>query len=85
MDGTQDDLGHYKVTGYDPIPITLTVNAGGSKNFTVSMNTASSGDKSGNVKLSFDALNATSFTIPCTGNVKDANYLYVDFADGIPA
>lgn len=79
MDGTKDNLGHYKVTGYDPIPITLTVNAGGSKNFTVSMNTASSGDKSGNVVLTFDALNATSFTIPCKGNVKDANYLFVDF------
>ena len=79
MDGTQNDLGHYKVTGYDPVPITLTVNAGGSNNFTVSMNTASSGDKSGNVNLSFDALNATNFTIPCTGNVKNENYLYVDF------
>ena len=81
MDGTQDDLGHYKVTGYNPVSRTLIVNAGGSKNFTVSMNTASSGEKSGNVVLTFDALNATSFTIPCTGNVKDENYLFVDFED----
>ncbi len=81
MDGTKDNLGHYKVTGYNPVSRTLIVNAGGSKNFTVSMNTASSGDKSGNVVLTFDALNATSFTIPCTGNVKDENYLFVDFED----
>lgn len=81
MDGTQDDLGHYKVTGYNPVSRTLIVNAGGSKNFTVSMNTATSGDKNGNVQLTFDALNATSFTIPCTGNVKDENYLFVDFED----
>lgn len=63
-------------------PAVLTVAAGGSETFTVAMNTATPGSKSGNVTLSFDALNATSFTIPCTGFVKDPNALAVDFADG---
>ena len=65
-------------------PTLMNVAAGESEQFTVTMNTATSGEKSGNVVLTFDALNATSFTIPCTGNVKDENYLYVDFADGKP-
>jgi hypothetical protein len=58
------------------------VPAGESSVLTVTMNTATPGTKSGNVTLSFEALNATSFTIPCTGFVKDPNALAVDFADG---
>lgn len=87
MDGTKNDQGHFIVTGYidGSDPITMKVAAGESEDFTVKMDTQSSGDKEGNVVLAFDAINATSFTIPCTGNVKDENYLYVDFADGFPA
>ncbi len=40
-----------------------------SRVLTVTMNTATLGSKSGNITLSFDAKNATSFTIPCTGEV----------------
>jgi hypothetical protein len=54
---------------------------GGSASFTVKMDTKTSGDKSGDVELAFTALNATSFTIPCTGYVLDPNYLIVDFND----
>ena len=43
------------------------VPAGMSRVLTVAMNTATLGSKSGNITLSFDAKNATSFTIPCTG------------------
>ncbi len=43
------------------------VPAGMSRVLTVTMNTATLGSKSGNITLSFDAKNATSFTIPCTG------------------
>lgn len=57
------------------------VPAGESSVLTVSMNTETPGDKSGDVELTFDALNATSFTIPCTGTVKDPNLLEVDFED----
>ncbi len=64
----------------------FTVAAGGTATFTVKMVTTTSGAKSGNIALAFDALNATSFTIPCKGNVKDENLLIVDFEDGqIPA
>ncbi len=59
----------------------FTVAAGSSANFTVRMDTKNPGNKSGNIELAFDALNATSFTIPCTGTVLDPNYLIVDFED----
>ena len=87
MDGSKDGSGHYIVQGWsgdgatEEIPAVLTVAAGESETFTVAMNTATPGTKSGNVTLSFDALNATSFTIPCTGFVKDPNALAVDFED----
>ena len=71
MDGTLDGSGHYTVEGYEggseETPAVLTVAAGESETFTVAMNTATLGSKSGNITLSFDAKNATSFTIPCTG------------------
>ena len=68
-DGTPFEEGHF------------TVAAGGSTSIKVVMDTNTSGNKSGNIVLTFDALNATSFTIPCKGNVKDANLLFVDFDD----
>lgn len=87
FNGSKDGSGHYYATSWGSAPTILTVaKDGGSASFDVKMNTASSGDKSGNVTLSFTAINVESpFTIPCTGNVKDENYLYVDFADGFPS
>ena len=58
----------------------LTVAAGGSATFTVKMDTKTPGNKSGNIALAFEAQNANSFTIPCTGVVKDPNVLSVDFS-----
>lgn len=81
LSGDVYDSNKYWADSWGDHPTLLTVAAGESKQFTVTMNTATSGDKSGNVVLSFDALNATEFTIPCTGNVKDENYLVVDFQD----
>ena len=73
MNGSKDGSGHYTVEGYEggseETPAVLTVAAGESETFTVAMNTATLGSKSGNITLSFDAKNATSFTIPCTGEV----------------
>ena len=73
MNGSKDGSGHYTVEGYEggseETPAVLTVAAGESETFTVTMNTATLGSKSGNITLSFDAKNATSFTIPCTGEV----------------
>ena len=60
----------------------LTVPAYSSATFTVQMVTTTQGEKSGNIMLTFDALNASSFTIPCKGTVLDPNYLMVDFSDG---
>ena len=60
----------------------LTVPAYSSATFTVQMVTTTQGEKSGNIVLTFDALNASSFTIPCKGTVLDPNYLIVDFSDG---
>jgi len=59
----------------------FTVAANSSASFTVKMDTKTSGAKSGNIVLAFAALNATSFTIPCTGSVKAENLLFVDFED----
>ncbi len=60
----------------------LTVPAHSSATFTVQMVTTTPGAKSGNIVLTFNALNATIFTIPCKGTVLDPNYLMVDFSDG---
>ena len=60
----------------------LIVPAYSSATFTVQMVTTTQGEKSGNIMLTFDALNASSFTIPCKGTVLDPNYLIVDFSDG---
>ena len=59
------------------------VPAGMSRVLTVTMNTATLGSKSGNITLSFDAKNATSFTIPCTGEtVAPATKYDLTLADG---
>lgn len=86
MDGSKDNLGHYVVTGWNngsgsqtENTNSVTIPAKGIRYFTVKMDTQTPGVKSGNVVLAFDALNATSFTIPCTGTVLDPNYLIVDF------
>jgi hypothetical protein len=75
---TKDVSNHYTVGTWE---YKNCVPAGKTNVLTVSMNTETPGDKSGDVELTFDALNATSFTIPCTGTVKDPNLLEVDFED----
>ena len=87
MNGSKDGSGHYTVEGYEggseETPAVLTVAAGESETFTVAMNTATLGSKSGNITLSFDAKNATSFTIPCTGEtVAPATKYDLTLADG---
>lgn len=62
-------------------PASLNVAAGASETFDVVMNTTTPGAKSGNVVLSFDALNAKSFTIPVSGYVADPDKIYADFND----
>jgi len=57
----------------------------GSASFTVRMATATTGAKSGNIELAFDALNATSFTIPVSGVVMPAGADVVDFNTAIPS
>ena len=51
----------------------------GSATFTVRMKTNAVGNKTGNIGLSFTALNANSFTIPVKGYVIDHSKLYVAF------
>ena len=90
MDGTLDGSGHYTVEGYEggseETPAVLTVAAGESETFTVAMNTATLGSKSGNITLSFDAKYDTSFTIPCTGEtVAPATKYDLTLADGSEA
>ncbi len=61
-----------------PANVTIPAN-NGSESFTVTMSTETVGDKSGNIELTFDALNKTSFTIPVKGYVIDHSKLYVTF------
>ena len=82
LSGDLYDNNKYWAASWGENRTVLTVAAGGSENFTISMNTATSGDKSGNVELTLNAVNATSLTIPCIGEVKDENYFFVDFEDG---
>ncbi len=58
----------------------------GSATFFVGMNTKTLGSKSGEITLAFDALNATSFTIPVKGAVVDRTALHFDFDEdkGLP-
>lgn len=57
----------------------LTVAANGTAELPVRMATATVGAKSGNIELAFDALNATSFTIPVSGYVIDPDKYTVNF------
>lgn len=79
-----EPLGKAYYTKYDNTVGTWSYNncvpAGMSSVLTVTMNTATLGSKSGNINLSFDAKNATSFTIPCTG--KTVTYYNVTMAEG---
>ncbi|UKK59462.1 starch-binding protein [Prevotella communis] len=79
-----EPLGKAYYTKYDNTVGTWSYNncvpAGKSSVLTVTMNTATLGSKSGNINLSFDAKNATSFTIPCTG--KTVTYYNVTLAEG---
>lgn len=52
----------------------------GSASFYVRMNTATTGAKSGNIALAFDAVNGTEFTIPVSGYVADNTKMFVDFS-----
>ena len=60
----------------------LTVPAGESGLFTISMNTITTGAKSGDVTLVFEAIGQTSYTIPVSGYVLEDGIL-VDFADNL--
>lgn len=83
LTGDLYDSNKYWAESWGDAPTVLNVAAGESETFKVAMDTATPGDKSGNVTLTFTALNAESpFTIPCTGNVKDPSVLEVDFEDG---
>lgn len=69
-------------TGFSVSPsTTINVAAGESGQFTISMNTVTTGVKSGNVTLAFDAVNDTSFTIPVSGVVMPAGATVIDFSD----
>lgn len=77
---SQDGMGHYEVGSWNNGP-GWNVEAGKTRDFTVVMNTETAGAKSGNVVLTFDALNATSFTIPVSGVVMPDGATVVDFND----
>lgn len=59
----------------------FTVPAASNASFSIKMNTATAGEKTGSVALAFDALNATSHAIQATGYVADPEVILVDFAD----
>ena len=67
----------FNISGYDGSD--WIVEAGASRDFTVVMNTTVAGVKIGNIELSFNAVNATSFTIPVTGRVADLDKYFVNF------
>lgn len=75
----QED-GKYKVGSWNNGP-GWNVAAGGSRDFTIALNSATTGTKSGNVELAFEALNVSEFTIPVSGYVFDASKYTVDFND----
>lgn len=52
----------------------------GSASFTIRMVTTTTGAKSGNIVLAFDAVNGTEFTIPVSGYVADNTKMFVDFS-----
>jgi hypothetical protein len=88
MDGSTDSEGHYKVTGWgtysNPAISSLTVAAGESKSFTVKMNTATAGAKSGTLSLALsdNVLEATNpYEIALSGTVMPEGAMVVDFSN----
>ena len=66
--------------GYDVNPSTLIIDAGATENFTVSLNTATVGNKAGNVVVTSDAVDVQSFNIPVSGYVYADGVEHVDFS-----
>lgn len=79
LTGDLYDSNKYWAESWGTAPSALKVAAGKSETFTVKMNTEAPGQKSGNVKLAFQAIGKTSFTIPVTGYVLDTDAILVDF------
>lgn len=79
LTGDLYDSNKYWAESWGTAPSALKVAAGESETFTVKMNTEAPGQKSGNVKLAFQAIGKTSFTIPVTGYVLDTDAILVDF------
>ena len=64
----------------------ITVGAGQTADYTVSMNTATAGAKSGTLQLLLNATGITSFSLPLSGYVADTEKFYADFDDNqLPA
>ena len=80
----EQDNGKYKVGSWNAGP-GWNVAAGESRDFTVVMNTATAGVKSGNIVLSYDAVNGTETTIPVSGTVLPEGAEVVDFNTEIPS
>ena len=79
LTGNLYDGNKYWAESWGTAPSALKVAAGGSETFTVKMSTEATGQKSGNVKLAFQAIGQTEFTIPVTGYVLDTDAILVDF------
>ena len=79
LTGDLYDGNKYWAESWGTAPSALKVAAGGSETFTVKMSTEATGQKSGNVKLAFQAIGQTEFTIPVTGYVRDTDAILVDF------
>ena len=77
---SKNNEGKYEVGSWGNGP-GWNVGKGDSRDFTVVMNTATAGVKSGNIELSFNAVNATNFTIPVTGRVADPDKYFVNFSN----
>ena len=68
-------------TGFTSSTASLTVAAGTTESFAISLNTATAGAFSGNVALTFNAVGATSQDIAVSGFVADASKYYATFDD----
>ena len=76
----KDGSGHWNATAWAASQnVSFTIAAGETGQFKVAMNTSSVGDKSGDVVITNNSLNKTSFTIPVKGYVIDHSKLYVTF------
>lgn len=72
--------------GFSADPASLAIGAGETSQFTLSMETAIPGEKSGNVTITTNAIDVNTFTIPVTGYVADNSKILVDFANNeLPA